>query len=87
MFLPPSCPPPGFGDPRTWDPTRQPFHPLFIKSLERYAALRFMDWQATNEDEFPAAGWAGRARPGMDTQVGGLVGCWAGGLVGEMGIS
>jgi hypothetical protein len=28
----------------------QPFHPFFLRSLEMFSALRFMDWQRTNSD-------------------------------------
>eukprot|EP00928_Gymnodinium_smaydae_P034179 TRINITY_DN24290_c0_g2_i1.p1 TRINITY_DN24290_c0_g2~~TRINITY_DN24290_c0_g2_i1.p1 ORF type:complete len:821 (-),score=76.86 TRINITY_DN24290_c0_g2_i1:1077-3191(-) len=30
----------------------EPFHPWFLKHLERFAIVRFMDWGHTNEDSF-----------------------------------
>lgn len=51
---------------------RLPFHPYFLKSLERYSVIRFMTWQNTNSDAagFPAdAQWAGRTTPAHDTQA------------------
>jgi hypothetical protein len=30
---------------------QQPFHPYFVKSLERYSVLRYMDWAHTNEQK------------------------------------
>lgn len=31
---------------------REPFHPWFLKNLERFSFLRFMDWGKTNSDGF-----------------------------------
>src|SRR5438105_777373 len=36
-----------------------PFHPLFVERLKPFEALRFMDWQATNNS--PVRAWAERA--------------------------
>jgi hypothetical protein len=30
----------------------QPFHPFFLKHIERFSTLRFMDWQHTNSDDW-----------------------------------
>ncbi len=46
---------------------RQVFHPWFLKSLERYSVLRFMDWMATNSETLPP--WSQRTTPAHDTQV------------------
>lgn len=40
---------------------KPPFHPLFLKRLEPFGALRFMDWQQTNNS--PLKHWADRAQP------------------------
>ena len=42
--------------------SRMPFHPYFLKSLRRFATLRFMDMQAMNNAA--AINWADRALPG-----------------------
>ena len=42
--------------------SRMPFHPYFLKSLRRFATLRFMDMQATNDAV--EVRWADRALPG-----------------------
>ena len=30
----------------------EPFHPFFLKHIERFSTLRFMDWQHTNADDW-----------------------------------
>jgi hypothetical protein len=39
----------------------RPFHPLFLRSIEAYSALRFMDWMGTNDST--QAVWANRPKP------------------------
>lgn len=46
---------------------RQVFHPWFIKALERYSVLRFMDLMSTNSDTIPP--WADRTKTTHDTQA------------------
>jgi hypothetical protein len=40
---------------------KSPFHPLFLERLRSFSALRFMDWQQTNNS--PLKHWADRAKP------------------------
>lgn len=47
---------------------RQPFHPWFLKSLQRYSAIRFMDWSKTNSDKLPVE-WADRTTELHDSQA------------------
>jgi len=47
---------------------RQPFHPWFLKDLERYSVLRFMSWLNTNSDTLLP--WAQRTTPAQDSQTG-----------------
>jgi hypothetical protein len=46
---------------------RQPFHPWFLKDLERFSVLRFMSWLGTNSDTFVP--WAQRTTPSHDSQA------------------
>lgn len=41
-----------------------PFHPLFLKRLDRFSTLRFMDWAGTNHAT--EVEWSDRPRPGRD---------------------
>lgn len=43
----------------------QPFHPLFLKTMSHYSAIRFMPWQNTNSDL--TVEWSHRAAPGNAT--------------------
>jgi hypothetical protein len=45
----------------------QPFHPLFLKRLAQFKALRFMDWGATNNSEVRE--WRDRSTPKSPTQA------------------
>ena len=45
-----------------------PFHPDFVKRLDGFAVLRFMDWQGTNGSK--QATWADRSTPSRQTQAG-----------------
>lgn len=50
---------------------KSPFHPLFIKRLEPFGVLRFMDWQRTNNS--PLQSWSRRAKltdPRYTTEAG-----------------
>ncbi|PSC77042.1 type 1 secretion target domain [Micractinium conductrix] len=58
---------------------RNPFHPWYLKSLERYSVLRFYGWMDIWSDSLPS--WEDRTKPGHDTQarlVGVRVCCTAG---------
>lgn len=46
---------------------RLPFHPWFLKDLERFSVLRFMSWLGTNSDAFVP--WAQRTTPAHDSQA------------------
>jgi hypothetical protein len=39
----------------------QPFHPLFLQTLQNYKVLRFMEWMNTNNS--PVRNWSDRAAP------------------------
>ncbi len=45
-----------------------PFHPAFLKTLEPFSVLRFMDWAGTNGSSLRR--WADRPRKGQQTQAG-----------------
>jgi hypothetical protein len=53
---------PGFED--TYD--KQPFHPEFLKRWEKFKAVRFMDWQRTNNSQ--QQDWSDRPTPAIQTQ-------------------
>lgn len=44
-----------------------PFHPDFLEGLKIFGALRFMDWQKTNNS--PLENWSDRTLPTASTQV------------------
>jgi len=44
--------------------TMRPFHPLFLKMLERFSVIRFGDWQKVNSAVDTT--WEMRTRPGQD---------------------
>jgi len=50
---------------KVWMPgfenAKSPFHPLYLKRLEPFGAIRFMDWQRTNNS--PIKTWKERAKP------------------------
>jgi hypothetical protein len=45
----------------------QPFHPVFLKNMEHYSVLRFMNWQATNNNN--ETNWVDRVLQSDDTQA------------------
>ena len=51
---------------------RSPFHPRFVERLRPFKALRFMDWQQTNNN--PVRYWNERAHP-MDARYATAKGC------------
>ena len=59
---------PGFEDTHV----TQPFHPLFLKSLQRYSVLRFMDWARTNHDHPEGMAFRDRVLPSSATQTAGV---------------
>jgi len=46
--------------------TKMPFHPFFLKNIEHYSVLRFMNWQDINSNT--EAQWANRTTPAMATK-------------------
>jgi hypothetical protein len=46
----------------------RPFNPLFLRRLEPFRVIRFMDWQRTNNSVF--AHWDQRTKPSTYTQTG-----------------
>lgn len=54
---------PGFAE--TYE--TEPFHPLFLKRMEKYRVLRFMDWMATNNST--QRRWEDRPKPTDSTQA------------------
>lgn len=60
-----SAVPPLAGFEHTYE--RQPFHPWFLKSLERFSAVRFMDWGSTNNPG--PSEWQDRTQTTSDTQA------------------
>lgn len=47
---------------------RQPFHPWFLKDIERYSVLRFQGWLGTNADTLVP--WEQRVTPSYNSQTG-----------------
>jgi len=58
---------PGFAD----SAAAMPFHPLFLKRLDRFSTLRFMDWAGTNHAT--EVQWSDRPRPGQELSSGGNI--------------
>ncbi|HQI80514.1 MAG TPA: hypothetical protein PLR71_03045 [Deltaproteobacteria bacterium] len=48
--------------------TQRPFNPLFLRRLEPFRVIRFMDWQRTNNSVF--VHWDQRTKPSTYTQTG-----------------
>lgn len=48
-----------------------PFHPWFIESIQHYKVLRFMDWQATNNNNYTVK-WTDRPLPTHASQSKGV---------------
>lgn len=49
-----------------WATTTNPWNAQFLQDLAPYHALRFMDWNLTNEEENPRADWSTRKLPTAD---------------------
>lgn len=47
---------------------RSPFHPLFLERIRGFKAIRFMDWQQTNNSKLSS--WSDRTLPTFGTQAG-----------------